>query len=382
MKTFHLGFVGMALVAAACGGSASEETSSNGADESALTDARIGTSLKVTQTNLVSDVPGLAVTTDPNAVNVWGISFNPAGPAWVSNNGTGTTEVLNAAGADLLTVTVPTPADVSADAGVASTPTGQIFNPSATDFAGDKFVFVTEDGTVSGWQPSTGAVLHLDNSATGAVYKGVALGTSILYIADFHNDAIVVLDSTYKETTVSGGFKHPALPKGYAPFNVFVDGARVFVAYAKQDKEAHDDAKGYGNGYIDLFDVDGNFESRLVSRGVLDSPWGMAIAPASFGKLAGQLLVGNTGNGFIHTYELGTDGYGTTTATLTGFLADANGKELFIDNLWGLAISPVPDQSRLYFSAGPESESHGLYGRLDLPGTTSTDAGVTADSGR
>ena len=382
MKTFHLGFVGMALVAAACGGSASEETSSNGADESALTDARIGTSLKVTQTNLVSDVPGLAVTTDPNAVNVWGISFNPAGPAWVSNNGTG-----NDRGAQRRWRRPPHRPPCP------PRPTSRPTRVSAArpPVRSSTRARPTSPATSSSSSPRTGpspagslhrAVLHLDNSATGAVYKGVALGTSILYIADFHNDAIVVLDSTYKETTVAGGFKHPALPKGYAPFNVFVDGTRVFVAYAKQDKEAHDDAKGYGNGYIDLFDVDGNFESRLVSRGVLDSPWGMAIAPASFGTLAGQLLVGNTGNGFIHTYELGTDGYGNTTATLTGFVADPYGKELFIDNLWGLAISPVPDQSRLYFSAGPESESHGLYGRLDLPGTTSTDAGTAPDSGK
>ncbi len=364
MKTFQVGFVGLALIAAACGGTGSDGSTGSAADE-AITDDHVGVAFKVTQTNLVSDQPGVALTTDPNAVNVWGISFNPAGPAWVSNNGTGTTEVFTPAGADVLTVTVPVPAYVSADAGVSSTPTGQVFNPSATDFGGDKFIFVTEDGTVSAWQPSTGALLKDDYSSIGAVFKGVGLGPSMIYVADFHNDAIDVFDATYKQTTVAGGFKHPALPAGYAPFNVFVDGTRVFVAYAEQDKEKHDDAKGAGHGYVDLFDTTGTFQARLVSRGVLDSPWGMAIAPASFGKLAGALLVGNTGNGFIHAFTLGEDSYGTTTATLAGYIADEHGKELMIDNLWGIAVSPSTDQSRLYFSAGPESESHGLYGRLD-----------------
>jgi uncharacterized protein (TIGR03118 family) len=378
MKTIQLGFVGMALLAAACGANGADSTASTGSDES-ITDDHVGTALRVTQTNLVSDQPGVAVTTDPNAVNVWGISFNPAGPAWVSNNGTGTTEVITPVGADVLTVVVPTPAYVAADAGVSSTPTGQVFNASATDFGGDKFIFVTEDGTVSGWQPSTGAVLHDDYSSIGAVFKGVGLGPSMIYVADFHNDVIDVFDATYKQISVAGGFEHPALPKGYAPFNVFVDGTQVFVAYAKQDKEKHDDAKGYGNGYVDLFDTAGNFQSRLISRGVLDSPWGMAIAPASFGKLAGALLVGNTGNGFIHAFTLSEGSYGGTTATYAGYLADTKGKELFIDNLWGIAVSPAPDQNRLYFSAGPESESHGLYGRLDVPGDF--DAG-TPDAGQ
>ncbi len=379
MKTFQVGFgfAAMAVVAtaaAACGGSGSDGSTGSAADE-AITDDHVSLALKVTQTNLVSDQPGVAVTTDPNAVNVWGISFNPAGPAWVSNNGTGTTEVLTPAGADVLTVTVPVPAYVSADAGVTSTPTGQVFNPSATDFGGDKFIFVTEDGTISGWQPTPGAVLHDDYSSTGAVFKGVGLGPSVLYVADFHNDAIDVFDATYKQISVAGGFAHPALPRGYAPFNVFVDGARVFVAYAEQDKDKHDDAKGSGHGYVDLFDTTGTFQARLVSRGVLDSPWGLAIAPASFGKLAGALLVGNTGNGFIHAFTLGEDSYGTPTATLAGFVADETGKELKIDNLWGLAVSPAADQSRLYFSAGPDDETHGLYGRLDGPATVTADAG-------
>ena len=378
MKALPLGLVGCALLAmtaVGCGSSGSDGADTSASGEAVTADhARIVQ--KVTQTNLVSDQPGVAATTDPNAVNVWGIAFNPAGPAWVSNNGTGTTTVYDSTGALKLTVTVPPPVYTATDAAAPiSTPTGQVFNASATDFTGDKFIFVTEDGTVSGWQPGKGALLHDDYSSIKAVFKGVGLGPSMLYVADFHNNAVDVFDATYAQISVKGGFKHPALPAGYAPFNVFVDGTRVFVSYAKQDSAKHDDVKGAGHGYVDLFDTQGTFQSRLVSAGVLNSPWGMAIAPASFGSLAGALLVGNFGDGHINVFTLGEDGYGGVTATNAGVIGDENGKTLVVDGLWDLAVSPPTDQSRLYFSAGPEDESHGLYGRLDLTNVVTTDAG-------
>jgi uncharacterized protein (TIGR03118 family) len=365
MKNLPLGFFVATLLAACSAPNKGDDTAAS-ADQ-AFSGNHVRLAEKVVQTNLVSDQDGVAATKDPNAVNVWGIAFNPAGPAWVSNNGTGTTTVYDAAGALKLTVTVPAPA--GAPAGTASTPTGQVFNASATDFNGEKFIFATEDGTVSGWKPGPGAVLHVDNSAGGdasAVYKGIGLGPSLLYVANFRAGTVEVYDASYKPVTAAGGFIDSQIPAGYAPFNVFVDGARVFVSYARQDDKKHDDAKGAGRGFVDLFDTDGNLQQRLISRGALNSPWGMAIAPASFGTLAGSLLVGNFGDGHVNAYTLSDDGYGGVSVSFKGALGAATGGPLAIDGLWGLAVSPEADQSRLYFSAGPSGETHGLYGRLEL----------------
>ena len=325
----------------------------------------------VVQTNLVSDQPGVAAVQDPQLVNAWGLAFNPAGPAWVSDNATGLTTVYDATGALKLTVTIPPPASAAPP----SAPTGQVFNGASTDFGGDKFIFVTEDGTVSGWQPKTGAVLHFDNSSTGAVYKGVALGTSssgatLLYATNFNAGRVDVFDNTYAPTTSAGGFVDTYLPDGFAPFNVFVSGAQVFVSYALQDDKKHDDVPGEGYGLIDLFDTDGNFVQRLVSGDRLNAPWGLAIAPATFGNLGGALLVGNFGDGHIDAYSLDTDYYGNISGASRGFLADDSGEAIAIDGLWAIAFGPDAggsNSNQLYFTAGPAGETHGLFGHLDVP---------------
>jgi uncharacterized protein (TIGR03118 family) len=366
MKARSFGFLALALSGAACGSApAPSESSSSSSALSAALHTKVVQ--EVTQTNLVSDQAGVAATTDPNLVNAWGIAFNPKGPAWVSNNGTGTSTVYSSTGALLLTVTVPPPA--SSPAGTLSAPTGQVFN-ATTDFAGDLFIFATEDGTVSGWQPTTGTVLQIDNSAGGkesAVYKGIAMGPSLLYVTNFRDGKIEVYDAKYAPTTVAGDFVDPYLPCDYAPFNVFVDGTRVFVSYARQDAAKHDDVAGAGSGYVSLFDEQGHFQQRLVSGGALNSPWGMAIAPATAGALAGELLVGNFGDGRINVYNLKEESYGGLRVTYKGLIGDTRGKPLAIDGLWAVAFSPETDGSRLYFSAGPDKESHGLYGRLDMP---------------
>jgi uncharacterized protein (TIGR03118 family) len=364
MKTAHLGLLSLALVTA-CGSKAAESTSSTAGQISADSRAHIVQTLS--QTNLVSDQPGVAATTDPNLVNAWGISFNPAGPAWVSDNGTGVTTVYDATGALKLTVTVPAPG--SADAGTTSAPTGQVFN-GTSDFGGDLFIFATEDGTISGWQPKKGAVLHVDNSAGGdnsAVYKGIAMGSSKLYVTNFRAGTVEVYDANYQPTSVSGGFVDPYLPRGFAPFNVFIDGARVFVSYAKQDDKKHDDVKGAGLGFVDLYDGQGHFQQRLISGHALNAPWALATAPAAFGDIGGALLVGNFGDGRINVYDLDDDGYGHLQVDDRGAIGDATGAAISIDGLWGLAFSPNADQNRLYFAAGPSGETHGLFGRLELP---------------
>jgi uncharacterized protein (TIGR03118 family) len=361
----------VAAAVPACGSPAAGPGSTSSADSRGKKAAPV---LDVIQTNLVADLPGLAAVTDPQLVDAWGLAFNPAGPPWISDNGTGRTTVYDSKGALKLTVTIPAPASAGA-AGV-SAPTGQVFNGVATDFGGDHFIFVTEDGTISGWNGGPTAAIHVDNSASGAVYKGVAIGTDSagarqLYAANFHTGSIEVYDTSF--APVAGGygpsFVDQDLPQGWAPFNVFVSGTSVFVAFAEQQAPAnHDEVDGRGLGVVDLFDTDGNFQQRLVSGGALDAPWGMAIAPATWGSLAGSLLVGNFGDGHVNAYDL-TNNPGYCPLAHLGSLGDSKGAALAIDGLWALVFAPDAggqSSSSLHFTAGPQQESHGLYGRLDV----------------
>jgi len=324
------------------------------------------------QHNLVADTPGKADVTDPNLVNPWGISASAASPFWVSDNHSGLTTLYNGSGAIIpLVVTIAPPKGQSGPAA----PTGQVFN-STTSFllANGKpasFIFATEDGTISAWNGGTASTLEVDNSASGAVYKGLAAGSNssgpLLYAANFNAGTIDVFDGSFKSTTVSGGFKDSTLPSGFAPFNVYNAGGKLYVAYAKQDSMKHDDTAGAGNGFVDIFDTDGNLQKRLISNGALNSPWGMAIAPATFGPFGGALLVGNFGDGKINAYE-------ASTGTLLGTLQDKNGNAIVIDGLWGLLFGNGKsggDQNTLYFTAGPEDESHGLLGSLAPPSNIS-----------
>jgi uncharacterized protein (TIGR03118 family) len=338
--------------------------------------------VKVSRTDLVSDQAGVAVTTDANLKNAWGIAFNPAGPAWVSNAGSSTTTVYDAAGKLLLTVAVPAAASDTEG----SSPTGQVFNGS-TNFSGDKFIIANEHGTILGWQPTGGAKTRADRTSAGSVYKGLAVAGSQIFATDFHNGAVDVFDAHYTKVATSG-FVDPTIPVGYAPFNIQELGGKLYVTYAQQKADKHDDEQGPGKGFVSVFETSGKLIGRVASRGTLNAPWGLALAPASFGpKLAGKLLVGNFGDGAVQAFDVsfatsgggngdgngGGYGYGydappaapTTTvrATYLGSLLDKSGHKLAIDGLWALAVSP---QGELFFTAGPGGEAHGVFGKLAL----------------
>jgi len=319
-----------------------------------------GASNNFTQTNLVSDLPGLAKTTDPDLVNPWGVSFSNASPFWVSDNGTGLATLYNGAGDKLgLVVTVP-------PAGAA--PTGQVFN-SSSSFNGDIFIFATEGGTITGWRGALGTTAEtLYNPGTEAVYKGLAIGTTpngtYLYATDFHNNSITVLPGT-GAPSLSGTFTDPNLPAGYAPFNIQNIGGKLYVTYAVQDAAKHDDVAGPGHGIVDVFDLQGNFLQRLISNGgPLNSPWGMAIAPTGFGNFGNDLLIGNFGDGTINAFD-------PSTGNFLGQLDGANGIPLVNQGLWDLTFGNGGNggsMSDLYFTAGipgPDNiEDHGLFGSI------------------
>jgi len=336
------------------------------APDSALVDAPPPTpTVKMTKTKLVGDEAGGA-NTDPNLVNAWGIAFAPTGAIWVAANHTGKATVYSAAGVPAaLVVSIPVPAGVTDD----PAPTGQVFNGTAADFMGDKFILSTENGTVVGWQTGTTAAIRVDRSAAGANYKGLdildaGVDGRVILGANFSLGTVSVWNKAYAPITLDGGaFVDPSLPAGYAPFNVMVSGTNVYVAYAMQDAEKHDDVSGPGIGAISVFDNTGKFVRRLVTGGDLNSPWAMAIAPADFPQAAsGDLIVGNFGDGAIHAYD-------PTTGEKRANIVDATGAPLQIPFLWALTFGKdAPNESHLslFYTAGPAGETHGALGRLDL----------------
>jgi len=312
-----------------------------------------------TQTNLVSDIPGMAKTPDPNLVNPWGVSFSPTSPFWISDNGTGLATLYNGAG-DIIPLVVAVPPPGSA-------PTGQVFN-SSSSFNGDAFIFATEGGTITGWRGALGTTAEiLSNPGTGSVYKGLAIGTTpngtYLYAADFHNNSITVLPGT-GAPSLSGTFTDPNLPAGYAPFNIENIGGKLYVTYAVQDAAKHDDVSGPGHGIVDVFDLQGNFLQRLISNGPLNSPWGMAIAPTGFGNFGNDLLIGNFGDGTINAFD-------PSTGNFLGQLDGADGKPIVNLGLWDLTFGNggnAGSKSDLFFTAGIPGdgmvEDHGLFGSI------------------
>ena len=322
------------------------------------------------QTNLVSDISGVAANTDSNLVNAWGITRGPTTPWWVNDNGTGLSTLYNAAGAkQTLRVTVPPPPN--SPPGTTSAPTGIVFNGVNTDFlldpnaatSGARFIFATEDGTISGWNGGTVAVIKVDNSASGAVYKGLAIGTfegtSHLYATNFVGGKVEVYGSNWTPTTVPGGFVDTNLPAGYHPFNLQNIGGNIFVTFAKFDG-SKDEVHGRGFGFVDEFDTGGNLLMRFQHGPWLNAPWGIALAPAGFGEFSNRLLVGQFGSGEIAAYD-------TNTGEFEGRLHGKRGV-LVIDGLWGLAFgggaSSNGPLTTLFFTAGPNDESDGLFGTL------------------
>ena len=317
------------------------------------------------QHNLVSDLAGLADHTDTNLVNPWGISFSSGSPFWISDNHSGVSTLYNSSGApQSLVVTIPPPANGTPPAA----PTGTIFNNTSGFTVGTngptRFIFATEDGTISGWSGGSSAVLKVDNSAAGVVYKGLAAGSyngsNYLYASDFHNGKVDTFDSSYAPVVLAGGFSDPTIPAGFAPFAIQNVSGRLYVTYALQDSDKHDDVKGPGNGYVDVFDTGGHLLNRLASQGVLNSPWGIALAPQGFGGFAGALLVGNFGDGRINAFD-------PVTGIWLGTVNDTNGIPFAVDGLWGIVFgngANGSDSHTLYFTAGLNGEVDGLFGSL------------------
>jgi len=334
------------------------------------------------QVNLVSDRPGQAPLTDPDLVNAWGLAASPGTnaapgtPLWVADNGSDKATLYAGATATSvskvgLTVSV-----------TGAAPTGQVFNSDSSAFVvhdgqghskSSLFLFDTENGTIDGWNaavgatgsgPSTVTEVARDNGAN-AVYKGLAVaqgsdGKTYLYATNFRSGRVEAYDGTFTPVELPGGlFVDPRLPAGYGPFGIAEINGKLYVTFAKQDATLHDDVAGQGHGFVDVFTNDGAFVRRLVTRGALNSPWGLALAPAGFGQFSGDLLVGNFGNGHINVYNPATGAH-------LGQLRRHNGKPIVIDGLWGLRFGNgnAAKTNELIFSAGPDDESHGLLGKI------------------
>jgi len=323
---------------------------------------------KYVQKNLVSDIPNLAVTTDPNLVNAWGIAFTPTSPAWIADNGTGLSTLYSGTGSIIpLVVTIAPPKNAEGPA----TPTGIVFNGgggfnvAAHDKTGSSlFIFATEDGTISGWSPTvdgTHSILGTDNHEAGAVYKGLAIGTTddgtFIYATNFNSGWVEMYNSSFGWVK---NFTDTDLPMGYAPFGIRNINGKLYVTFALQDEDKEDDVAGPGHGFVDVFDLNGNKLKRLISHGQLNSPWGLALAPAGFGKFSGDLLVGNFGNGHINAFNI-------EKGSARGHMLRSNGGTLEISGLWALSFGnggTAGPTTTLLFTAGPDEESHGLFGTI------------------
>jgi uncharacterized protein (TIGR03118 family) len=318
------------------------------------------------QTNLVSDQAGKAQLRDSNLVNAWGLAFGPSTPAWVANNhsnnstlysgGVGMSPVMKAP----LTVAIP-----------GGAPTGLVFNGSSSfKVAGNPatFIFSSEAGRITAWsvmqsnqnKAKTVARVH------EGIFKGLAIAKTKsgrrIYATDFHHGKVDVWDGKFARVHKKGAFRDRGLPKRYAPFGIQTVGGKVFVTYAKQDSKAEDDSPGAHRGFVDVYTRAGKLVTRFASRGPLDSPWGIAKAPKGFGADSGDLLVGNFGNGVINAYK-------PKSGKLVGPLRSSSGKRIKIDGLWALQFGNgvIGTPKTLLFTAGPDDEGHGLFGKI-VPG--------------
>jgi uncharacterized protein (TIGR03118 family) len=328
------------------------------------------------QTNLVSDIPGLAQAFDKDLVNPWGLSSSATSPIWVSDNNAGVSTLYNGAGQKLgLTVEIPAPGG-----GPGGTPTGTVFNPTpdfpvtnGTTTAKSLFLFDTEDGTVLGWNPSVGgtkATIAIDNSQAvdgagdvGAVYKGLTNGSvgsnNYLYAANFRFGTVDVFNGQFHQVTWAGAFTDTSVPPGFAPFGIQNIGGLIYVTYAKQNAAKHDDVKGPGNGFVDVYTTSGALVKRFASGGNLNSPWGLAAAPSTFGNFHNDILVGNFGDGRINAF--------TTAGTFRGQLKSETNAPIQNDGLWGLRFGNGGnggDVNTLFFAAGINEEADGLFGKI------------------
>jgi len=309
---------------------------------------------------LVSDQPGVALFQDTNLVNAWGLAASATSPWWVADNETSVSTLYNG--------NTGQPQALVVSVGTDSGPTGVVFNgsPGFVVMQGGvsgpaRFIFDGEDGILRGWNPTVDPT-HAVVAAQGdpdANFKGLAIAAGKLYAADFHNGEVAVFDDTWH---LVDRFTDHGLPAGFAPFGIQAIGSQIFVTFAKQDADAEDEVAGPGLGFIDVFDTSGNLISRVAQRGLLNAPWGLALAPADFGRFSGDLLVGNFGDGKISAYEPQPNGQ----YAFRGQLRDDQ-HPLVIDGLWAIGFgngANAGPRNTLFFTAGPDDETHGLFGRI------------------
>jgi uncharacterized protein (TIGR03118 family) len=324
------------------------------------------------QTNLVADQSGAAPATDPNLVNPWGLSRSSTSPWWVSDNGTGLATLYDGTGAaKSLVVTVPTGDPTVSSTG---TPTGTLYNGGTgfvlPDAKPASFLFVTEDGTISGWNSGASAVITV-NTKSASVFKGAAFAnlpipfgsqSTYLYVADFRKGHIAVYDSAFHHVPIFDElFRDEFLPRGYAPFNIQNIGGELYVTFAKQDAQKHDEVDGAGLGFVDVFSPFGFLLRRMEHGRWLNGPWALAMAPGDFGIYSHDLLVGQFGSGQIAVYD-------PVTGAFKDLLRNSSNNPISIDGLWGLSFGSGATNSgsatTLYFSAGSDDEAHGLFGTI------------------
>jgi len=328
-----------------------------------------------TQTNLVSNLSGVAPTMDPNLQNAWGLVHGPSTPWWVSNNAGGTSTLYTGAGVIVpLVVTIPN----APSQPTPGSPTGVMFNGSPTDFLLAPrmpaiFLWVTEDGTVQGWNPGvkpTTAVIEVDNSrvpnpTNGAVYKGATIaeidGKKFILAANFRSGRVDAFDTDFEQETISEEkFEDDHIPHGFAPFNVQGYGPNIYVTYARQNAAKHDPVGGAGLGFVDVFSSKGRLLARLEHGDWFNAPWGVVLTPADFGEFSHTLLVGNFRGGTVAAFN-------PLTGHFLGNVLNPNGSTLNIDGLWALGFGNGANSgpgNTLFFTAGPDNETNGLFGTL------------------
>src|SRR5579863_9415056 len=381
-----LGAVG-AVTLVACGGGGD----GGGAAGSSASPPASQMSSGFADTALVSDKTGVvatAATIDANLSNPWGVAIAPGLPFWVADNsnlstlysGTGAIQTDSITGNNEVGITIPASA-----AGVPANPTGQVYNgnggfliPTSAGKESALFIFDGEGGTIAAWANGSGATAvtayddGVANGANHAVYKGLALGTlngaSFLYATDLHNNKVDVFDTNFtKPAAMQGKFIDPTMPAGFVPFGIVAVNGQLYVSFTKQDAAKHDETTGAGLGYVDVFDFSGNFVSRFASAGVLNAPWGMAVAPAGFGSLAGDLLIGNFGDGKINVFAPN----GTALATSMGPLTVTNGGT--IPGLWSLVFGNGDSDkpaTTLFYTAGFADQTDGVFGSIAVTTVT------------
>jgi uncharacterized protein (TIGR03118 family) len=311
-------------------------------------------------TVLVSNIPNTAPVTDPKLQNGWGIVASGTSPWWVSDNGSGFSTIYTGAGVKNSTE-VMVPGDPTGNVNYGGT---QFLLASTPTPRPARFMFASEDGTISAWNPqfnATAAVVKFSN--VGSIYKGLAIVGNTLFTTDFGECKVQAIDGTFTAIGTAGGFEDNSIPDDYCPFGIQAIGGSIFVTYALRGGE--DDIAGVSHGFVREFDTDGNLVAKVASHGTLNSPWGLAMAPANFGAFSGCLLVGNFGDGLINAYCVGANG----RFQPGGRLRQGGGHEIHIDGLWGIGFGNGAGSGPtnvLYYAAGPDDESNGAFGKIEF----------------